>query len=157
MKFFGGLIMVLNFTYEQYLNHTTLTPICTVLFLIFLILSMIDYKNIIPFFKKIMKREKIVWNEIGTKIFICFCMTPLMVMSVRALSHGGIYLIFENQEQSMETTGIVRNITELNSLSGYKFPTDHGASFGVEIKIDDCEYTVIDVDDLNICRKANIF
>ncbi len=140
----------MNFSYEQYLSHATLVPIITILFLIFLIISMIDYKNVIPFFKKIMKREKIIWNKIGTKVFICFCITPLLIMSIRALSQGGMDLIFENPEQRMETTGTIQNITLLDSSSGYKFPTDNGASFGVKLTIDDCHYTVISIDDLQI-------
>lgn len=140
----------MNFSYEQYLSSVTLMPISTILFLIFLIISMIDYKNIVPFFKKIMKKEKIVWDRIGTKLFIFCCMTPLLIMSIRALSQGGIDLIFENPEQSIETTGIIQNITQQGSSSGYKFYTDSGASFGVKLTIDDCNYTIISIDDLQI-------
>lgn len=113
----------MSFDYEAYWQSNFAVPAFVLLFFIFWAIPLIK-----SFVSKVMKHESLT-KEFKTMLFIGVCFAFVMFsFSINSLKNGGIYLMYEKEDDTITETYVIDKINEPSELYPYfKYNHKYGA------------------------------
>ncbi len=122
----------MQFDYEIYRLDNCVYP---VFFLMFSIIALTVFiVGYVRYFRSEVSHRSYV--EIAKMIIGLAVILFLMMVQIIPLSRGGIYLLFEKENDAIEITGEIENTFEIPSVGGMKYNVkqNHGSGEGIVIE-----------------------
>ena len=136
--------MYMIFSYDKYYRQDCIVPLILILFcLIFMvkvIITMIT-KGTFDGLASFIKTN--AFRMLALTIFVF-----LITINSIHLSRGGIYLLFEDEQQSIQINGVIEQTYRIDSLTGSKYDVEQNHGRGEVIVVNGKKYYLMTFGDL---------